>query len=195
MSVTIMDHLEMIRLKAEHRRLSDMTTGLANFVRETGGNQQMKASQNMSPSDPQPEKAPAQHQGTTPSNDDADQVQGVQNEQGSPETIDFASTDKKRTSGTSVDEGNGNPEYNYRDRTIRHTMSRAAASIRTALDADGVMFPDASLLGFGRNTSPQSDKANSTETDAGTTGSDTDRSAQADEPIADDGACLISTLR
>jgi len=226
MSVTIMDHLEMIRLKAEHRRLSNMTTGLADFVRETGGNHQMTAlsakaaaaavrshftlsklktnlrsespdgaiaaTQNVIPSHTRMENAATQHQSTAPLANEANQAQGLHIEQGLSEVTDFASTDTRRTSSTSVDENTDeNSEYNYRDRTIRQTMSRAAAFIRTALDADGVLFADASLLGFGRNTSAQLEQANSTETtDAEHTGSDTDRSVQTDEPIADDEACL-----
>jgi len=144
----------------------------------------------VSPSNHQTGNAPPQLQSTPSRADEASQAQRVHYEQ-EIDATDFASTDTRRTSSTRIDESSDNTEYSYRDRTIRQTMSRAAAFIKDALDADGVMFADASLLGFGRNASVQLEQANSTEnTDGEHTGSDTDLGAQTDELIADDEACL-----
>lgn len=216
MSVTIMDHLEMIRTKAEHRRLSNMTTGLANFVRETGSNPHIKATvltgarseksglsrpktilrtgssntgsiATLSKAQSLPVHRDQNPNSTLPSEATLSQAaptaQPISLPGDSP-----TSTEMRRRSGSSTGESKDDPEFSFRDRTIRETMGRAAAFIRTALDADGVLFPDASLLGFGRHTDSSTEKDAASDTEQ--TGSDTERSSLADDPIADNDACL-----
>jgi hypothetical protein len=153
MSTTIMGHVEMVRIRGEHKRLSNMTLALADFM------------QTQSPKLTSPSKS--------------DKVTSKTRSRSTSRPRSRRSLDKpqKAAVGTSshplareMSESEGASTPKDKETPQLTTIDKAAKLIRSGLEADGVIFLDAASIGTKLSRSGSEDTEG--------TATDTDQSAR-----------------
>lgn len=157
MGATIMDHLEMVRASAEQRTGSKMVAALGSFMEVTSDPWRKANHAADSTGFPygtfsNPSQRPALQSTAlsyTSLQGDGDVSTPKVSASESQRSMLDGDNNKMDISGISAATALVDPQVNLRGRTAQETVQRAAELVQTAVGADGVLFLDASVSGFG----------------------------------------------